>query len=144
MRIMVAAAMLVALTGCEKLEQKSTRKVEQKPALAAAPAAPAGKASLPARYQGEWSMQAEACGTDSDNRITVRGDSIRFFDSDAAIEAVEATGPDSFRVTAKVRDNTGEWLLQNEFILSQNDTRLALPGGQGQTPRFVRCPGGQA
>ena len=141
--ILLALTAGLAVGGCQKLAQRS-----DSPAGPATPAAtPAeppvaettGDATIPARFVGEYNLNAAQCGT-AEGRIVLAADHIAFFKTEAKFAEVEPKTPNSVDIAAKVSDETGEWTLLNTLLLSDDGSTLTLTGAQGAAPHAVRCP----
>lgn len=96
--MLLAFATLAACGGGETAEKADAPASE-----AAAPAEGAGAAGtalIPANFHGAWAMKGTNCAEDSDTRITVTGNEIRFREAVATITKAEAGDMDSYTLDA--------------------------------------------
>ena len=99
-------------------------------------------ASVPARFQGEWSSDLKHCGTNFDNsRLTISAERIRFYESGGSIKAVVTQGEFDLALITELSGEGETWLAYNHFHLSADQKSLT---DVTDDSKFVRygCPKG--
>lgn len=96
-------------------------------------------ASIPARFQGEWNAELDACGTgESPTRLRISADRIRFYESAGVVQAVAIESERVVNVTAEFTGEGQTWVDERRLTLSDDGSRLTVSGG-GDLVRH-RCP----
>ena len=97
-------------------------------------------ASVPARFQGEWSSDLKRCGTSfDDSRLTIDSERIRFDESGGSIKAVVTQGEFDLALITELSGEGETWLAYNHFHLSADQKSLTDLTDDSKFVRY-RCP----
>lgn len=95
--------------------------------------------AIPAPFRGEWNADRAACGTgQSETRLRISGDRIRFYESVGMVSGVEIESDRVVTVTARYQGEGDTWEDERRLSLSEDGNSLTVSGG-GDLVRF-RCP----
>lgn len=95
--------------------------------------------AIPARFRGEWNADRAACGTgQSETRLRVSGDRIRFYESVGVVRGIEIESDRVITVTARYQGEGDTWQDERRLSLSDDGNSLTVSGG-GDLVRY-RCP----
>lgn len=97
--------------------------------------------TIPARFQGEWNIKLEHCGTDqNDSRLKISADRLQFHESGGSVRAVVTKGKLELAVIAELSGEGETWLFYRHFRLSPDHTSLTdITGNDSAVVRY-RCP----
>lgn len=97
-------------------------------------------ASIPARFQGEWNMRADHCGTSlNDSRLRISAREIRHFESRGKVLAVVTRGRNELAVITESSGEGETWLATQQYRLSANQRELIDTRSEPALVRH-RCP----
>ncbi|CAM3092256.1 hypothetical protein SPAN111604_03225 [Sphingomonas antarctica] len=138
--IRYAPLLVLALAACQqKTEQPAKTETAAAVPTPAKPAAP--KVLIAQKYQGEWSLDIDSCGDQTDQRLIVSADRINFYGADAPLTKLEEQPDGSVEAMAHVADNTGGYDVANRYVVSPDGQHMMLTGAPGQPPiKLTRCP----
>ncbi len=90
---------------------------------------------IPAGFQGRWSDSAVTCARPGDtSRLTVKGDSLIFYESEGKVTRIRLLAPNEIRIEAHYTGEGEAWSRTSNLRLSAADDALTLDG-----KRRVRC-----
>jgi hypothetical protein len=102
-----------------------------------AQAQPATALRIPERFQGEWQRDRAACGSADEGRLLVGPGSVRFHESDGALQALHADGQ-RLDLALLLRGEGQSREATYRFVLSRDGSRLTdLSSGNGMVR--LRC-----
>ena len=97
--------------------------------------------TVPARFQGEWNVDLEHCGTGlNDSRLRINADRIRFYESGGPIRAVVTQGEFDLAIIAELSGEGQVWLSYKHFRLSSDHTYLLDVTDPDSEMIRYRCP----
>lgn len=137
---MAVAAVLALLAACSQAPESVVGEVLS-PANQAAPEGngqEAAGARIPARFRGEWQRDTGNCGNADEGRLLIGPESVRFHESDGALQALHADD-EQLDVALQLRGEGHSWEATYRFRLSEDGRRLTdLSSGNGMVR--LRCP----
>lgn len=125
---------LFALAACERTDAPSNAE------NAIVPVPPAGTAStIPAAFRGRWAGDAASCsGPRDEMALTITGDTLRFYESEGRVEAVDIASPRDATVEADFTGEGESWRDTRRLALSENGDTLTITIA-GTSSTRVRC-----
>ena len=146
MRLSILPLAALALAACSQeppapSETATPAPVETTTAAQPAPA-PAQIVQVPDRYQGIWDIEQGSCNPASDMRVEIAQRGITFYESHAAVTAVEVESPDAIVVELAMQGEGEKWTMRRRFTLSnggQTLTPSAADGEQFEPMPLKRC-----
>lgn len=135
----LAPALLTMLAACSA-EEPAPQAEEQEPAVqASAPASPppgpAVLTEVPAAFQGYWDGVDGQCATWSDAQLTIKPDSLIFYESMGEVTAVRQPDAETIVVSMAMSGEGDSWTEETTYRL--------LDGGTVLESNFTEADGGE-
>jgi len=97
--------------------------------------------AMPASFLGRWDFAEEDCATDaSEMRLDIGADEVAFYESSAAITAIEQTAPGSLKVGHSFSGEGEQWEETLAYELNTDGDRLTVTTPEGSMSTRMRCP----
>lgn len=143
--LLVSLALLSACSGEEPANGPADEAVEAAPSASATPA-PAGRSAtlteMPAAFLGYWDAVEGRCANWSDAQLTIKPDSLTFYESLGQVTAVRQPDATTVVVTMAMSGEGDTWTEEATYRLLDGGTVLesSFAQGEGGEPfRRKRC-----
>ena len=95
-------------------------------------------ATIPAAFQGRWASDRSKCGDGQESGLTITPKMLRFYESEAKVKSVDATGPRAITVAASFIGEGQSWEDSQRLSLSENGQMLTI-AGKNVAIRRTKC-----
>ncbi|WP_373486417.1 hypothetical protein [Blastomonas sp.] len=137
---------LVTLGGCggtdpDSSQQTDTPSVERGAMVAQVPETTPNLSTIPARFQGQWSLSDNRCAEEvAKDYLVIKPTALEFWETRGAVTKVSMKGNDALILNLDFEGEGTNWQGKETLTLIDADTKLTRTGGEGDSAAiYWRC-----
>ena len=96
-------------------------------------------ARIPTPFRGTWARTAADCGRRGQERVTVTGEEVRFFESGGPARDIRRDGS-ALAVTYPQGTPDGRTVVSSVYFALEGDGAMRVRRGEGESRTYRRCP----